>query len=332
MILHPGILALLVSSLLICLMTLYAAVYGIQILRRWDIKSGSELQLTLERQTYLVSTILSYALVFQILSLFLFIHTADSLHGLFTGAMCAAGTLNVNSAGYPTLVLKVVTCIVAGVWLILNHADTRGYDYPLIKVKYFLLQILAALLLLETLSQFGFFSRLRGDVITSCCGRLFSVERPGIAGDIAGLPPGIMEPVFFAGMAVTVICGVFFCLKGRGGYLFSAASSLTFMIAAASLVSFICLYFYELPTHHCPFCILQKEYGHVGYVLYAALLGGGVAGLGTGVLMPFRNRGSMARVIPPLQRRLTAVTLLLYLVFTLIVSYRMLFSPFRLGR
>ena len=38
----------------------------------------------------------------------------------------------------------------------------------------------------------------------------------------------------------------------------------------------------------------------------------------------------MARVIPPLQRRLTAATLLLYLVFTLIVSYRMLATPFRL--
>jgi hypothetical protein len=328
---HPAIIALLLSSLTISGMMLYAGWYGMQILEKWDLSSGSELQLSLERRTYLISTILSYTLVFQILSLFLFISTADNLHGLFTGAMCAAGTLNVNSEGYPTLILKIINCILAGVWLIINYADTRGYDYPLIKVKYTLLNILAALVLLETLSQFEFFSLLRGDVITSCCGSLFSTEKPGFAGDIAGLPPGIMEPAFFAGMAATVMCGLVFYLKGRGGYLFSAVSSLTFLSAAASLVSFICLYFYELPTHHCPFCILQKDYGHIGYVLYAALLGGGVAGLGTGVLMPFRNRGSMVRIIPQLQRRLTVVTLVLYLVFTLLAAYRMLFSPFRLG-
>jgi hypothetical protein len=97
------------------------------------------------------------------------------------------------------------------------------------------------------------------------------------------------------------------------------------------MISFICLYIYELPTHHCPFCILQKEYGYVGYVLYIALFGGGVAGMGAGALMPFRSRGSIARIVPALQRRLAAVTLVLYLLFTLVVTYRILFSPLRLA-
>ena len=328
---HPAIIALLVSSLIISGMLLYAGWYGTRIIEKWDLSSGSELQLMLERQTYLISTILNYTFVFQILSLFLFIYTADNLHGLFTGAMCAAGTLNVNSEGYPTLILKIVTCILAGVWLIINYADNRGYDYPLIKVKYTLLQILAALVLIETSIQFVFFSQLRGDVITSCCGRLFSVERPGITGDIAALPPGIMEPAFFASMAVTGMCGLIFYLKGRGGYLFSAMSSLAFIIAVVSLISFICLYFYELPSHHCPFCIFQKDYGYIGYALYLTLLGGGVAGLGTGALMPFRTRGSMSLVIPHLQRRLAATAVVFYLAFTLMVTCRVIFSSFRLN-
>ena len=328
---HPAILALLTSSFIISLMMLYAGWNGIQILEKWDLNSGSELQLILERRTYLISTILSYALVFQILSLFLYIYTADEIHGLFTGAMCAAGTLNVNSDGYPTLILKIVNCILAGVWLIVNYADTRGYDYPLIKVKYTLLTILAPLVLLETLSQYGFFSQLRGDVITSCCGSLFSVEKPGMAGDIAGLPAGIMEPLFFAAMAATTVCGIIFYRKGRGGYIFSALSSVTFAIAASSLISFICLFFYELPTHHCPFCILQKEYDYVGYLLYITLLGGGVTGLGTGMLYSVRKRSSMVRVIPALLRRLTAATLIFYLLFTFVVVFRMLTTSFRLG-
>jgi len=61
----PGIIALFISSLLISGMMLYASVAGALILRYWDINSGSETQLWLERKTYLISTIVGYALVFQ---------------------------------------------------------------------------------------------------------------------------------------------------------------------------------------------------------------------------------------------------------------------------
>lgn len=331
MIIHPAVLALLIGSSLTSFMLFYAVWYGIRILAKWDIKSGSELQLSLERRTYLISTILSYTLAFQILSLFLFIYTADHLHTLFTGAMCAAGVLNVNAFGYPLLLLKIADFLLAGIWLIINHADTRGYDYPLIKVKYSLLVVIAPLVLLETFFQFAYFLGLHADVITSCCGSLFSLDKPGIAGDLASLPAAPMEAAFYAGMAATAISGLYFYCKGKGGYVFSGFSFLTFLIAAASLVSFICLYFYELPTHHCPFCILQSEYGYAGYALYFTLLGGGVAGMGTGLLIPLADCGSMTGVIPALQRRLTAANLFLYLLFTLIVSYRMAFSSFMLG-
>jgi uncharacterized membrane-anchored protein YitT (DUF2179 family) len=330
-ILHPAVLALLVASLLTGFMMIYAGWYGARILLQWDLHSGSERQLALERRTYLVSTLLVYAFALQVLSLFLYIFTADRLHGLFTGAMCAAGTLNVSGYGYPVLALKIVTFLLAGLWLVVNHADTRGYDYPLVRAKYALLMVIAPLVLAEGYLQYRYFAGLRADVITSCCGSLFGRGGPGIGGDLAALPAGSMRGAFYGGMAATTVFGAFFLRKGKGGYLYSALAGITFAVAVASLVSFICLYYYEIPTHHCPFCILQKEYGHIGYVLYLALFGGGVAGMGTGVLMPFRHRGSMAQIVPRLQRRLTATTLVLYLAFTVIVSWRMLFSPFRLG-
>ncbi|TFH31159.1 MAG: hypothetical protein E4G97_04665, partial [Deltaproteobacteria bacterium] len=263
MTLHPAVLALLVASLLIGGMVLYAGGYGAKILLRWDIGSGSERQLELERRTYLISTLLSVAFALQILSLFLFVFTADRLHGMFSGAMCAAGTLNVNGFGYPVLVLKIVTFLLAGLWLVVNHADTRGYDYPLIKPKYALLLLLGPLVLVEGYLQYRYFAGLHPEVITSCCGSLFGQGQKGIAGDLAALPAGPMEGAFFGGMAATMACGIRFRRTGRGGYLFSIASSATFAVALASMLSFICLYIYELPTHHCPFCILQKEYGYV---------------------------------------------------------------------
>lgn len=330
MIQHPAILALTVASMLTALMLIYAGWYGTRILERWDLHSGSELQLDLERRTYLISVILSYTLLFQIASLFLYIFTADNLHSQFTGAMCAAGTLAVNSYGYPVLILKIVNCLLAGVWMIVNHVDTRGYDYPLIKTKYGLLNILVPLVLLEVIFQFAYFYNLKADVITSCCGSLFSTDKHGIAGEVAGLPHGPMQWAFFGFMAATVASGSVFYVWRKGSYLFATLSSLTFVVSAASLVSFICLYFYELPSHHCPFCILQKEYGYIGYALYATLLGGAVCGLGVGALAPYSTVESLSRVIPQVQRRLATMTLALYLLFTLIVSWRMISTPFHL--
>lgn len=330
MIQHPAILSLTVVSLLSVFLLLYAGWYGTRIIETWDLSSGSENQLELEQRTYLISTILCYVLLFQILSLFLYVFTADNLHSQFTGAMCAAGSLGVNGYGYPVFILKIINCLLAGVWLIINHVDTRGYDYPLIQPKYRLLNILVPLVALEAVLQFTYFFNLKADVITSCCGSLFSANSHSLAGSIAGLPNKPMMVVFWVSLGIVMVSGGFFYLKNRGGYLFSTACFLFFVTASAALVSFICLYFYELPTHHCPFCILQKEYGYIGYALYATLLGGGITGLGIGALDPFSNHSSLSKIIPQIQRRLAIMTLALYLLFTLIVSWRMLTTPFRL--
>ena len=327
MILHPAILALSIGSFLTALILLYALLFSVRILTRWDIGSGSESQLALERQTYLVAMTLTYAFIIQILSLFLYIYTADSLHGLFTGAMCAAGSFNVSSYGYPVLFLKLGNLMFAGVWLILNHADTKGYDYPLIRVKYAMLLFLVPGVLVESALQFLYFNGLNADVITSCCGSLFGRERNGIAADLAGLPVKPTMVAFYGAVSATVVTGLTFFLRRRGGYLFALSSILTSLVALASLSSFICLYFYNLPTHHCPFCLLQREYGYVGYLLYAAILGGGMGGMGVGALMPFKGRGSMAHVIPCLQRRLAVASFFLFVLFTLLISWKIVVSP-----
>jgi putative Ca2+/H+ antiporter (TMEM165/GDT1 family) len=325
---HPAILALHVSSILILLMILYSTRYGIQILRKWDIKSGSELQLSLERKTYLISTLLAYAFGFQLFSLFLFIFTADDIHVLFVGAMCAAGSLYVNGYGYPALLLKILNFLLAGVWLIMNDADNRAIDYPLIKNKYLLLLIIAPFLITEMVMQWNYFLRLNPDVITSCCGTLFSADAGRIASEIASLPSRPMKVAFYFTMALTVALGFYFRLKGRGGYFFSALSIAAFILSILSILSFISLYYYELPTHHCPFCILQKEYGYIGYPLYFTLLGAAITGMGVGGLMPFRKIGSLSEMLPSLQKRLALISSILFIIFAVMVTLRVVFSDF----
>ena len=330
MILHPAVIALLMGSLLVALMILYSAFWSYKIIDGWDLQSGSEGQLALEKKTYLVSTLMTYAFGFQILSFFLFVYLTDDLHRLFVGAMCAAGTLNVNENGYPAVVLKVLNCLLAGVWLVLNHTDNQASDYPLIRKKYALLLAIVPFLLAETEQQWSYFLNLKANVITSCCGSLFSTEEEGVAAGLAALPVIPMQVAFFGIMALILASGVWFLLKGRGGKLFAVVGTLTFPVSIAALISFISLYFYELPTHHCPFCILQREYQYVGYLIYTTLLGGGIASAGMWALMPFRPVPSLQEALPLIQRSLAATALVLYSVFTVVVICRIVFSDFTL--
>ena len=329
MILHPAIIALLVASALISLMALLSSWHGLRILRSWDLSSGSALQLDLERRTYLISTVLAYVLGFQLASLFLFIYMGDALAGLFTGAMCAAGTLNVNGFGYPVLLLKVLNFLLAGLWLVLNHADNQAEDYPLIRKKYGLLLVLAPLVLLEAVLQAWYFAGLNPEVITSCCGSLFGTSSAGTGGSLASLPVVPTEVALALLLFLTVASEARFVLKGTGGAGVAVLASATFLIGIASLISFIGPYVYELPTHRCPFCMLQKEYGYIGYVLYGTLMGGALFGMAVGLLQPFRKVPSLRTTVPALQKRSAMLSAVLFLLLALVTIGVVLFSNLR---
>lgn len=330
MIFHPGILALLLGSALSCLALLVAGHSALAIVRGFDIRSGSERQLALERRTYLVSTVVTCAFGFQLLSFFLFLFTADLLHPLFPGAMCAAGVLNGNRFGYPALLLKGVTFLLAGTWLILNAADNRGYDYPLLRKKYLFLLAILPFVLAEAAVQALFFLGLDPGVITSCCGALFSPERSGVPSWLGGAPPLASLAGFYLGVAACLGAGLYFRKHGRGGYLFSLASLASFFLSAVALASVISLYVYEMPSHRCPFCLLHGEYGYVGYLLYLGLLGGGVAGAGVGLLTPFRNVGSLRESLPSMQGALVRATMIQYSLFAAISTFEILRSGLRM--
>ncbi len=326
MILHPSVLALVAGSLLVSFMVLYSAWPALQVLRKWDIQSGSEQQLNLERKTYLISTLLAFVFGFELLSFFLFIFTADQIHSFFVGAMCAAGSLYANPFGYPALLIKMVNFLLAGVWLVLNHVDNRGYDYPLIKKKYLFFLLFAPLILGEAVLQAGYFLRLKPDLITSCCGTLFSRETSSLPAELVSPPRIPAMAAFYVAIALAVGSGLFTYVKGKGGYLFSGFSGLAFIVSLIAILSFISLYIYELPTHHCPFCILQKEYGYIGYPLYMTLFGATILGLGVGILVPFRNVKSLSRVLPAVQRRLALTSSMLFLIFGGLVTVLILLS------
>ena len=70
MILNPAVITLILVSLLTAAFAVYASTVGYRILRDWDIASGSEGQLALERETYLVSSVLTHLFAVGLFSMF----------------------------------------------------------------------------------------------------------------------------------------------------------------------------------------------------------------------------------------------------------------------
>jgi hypothetical protein len=315
---------------LVSVFTTYASFVGIRIINGWDITSGNEKQLILERKTYLISTILNYVVVCQLFSLFLFICTADHIHSLFVGAMCAAGTLHANNGGYLSLVLKIVSFMLCGVWMIINHVDNKTVDYPLIKFKYKFLLLITTIIIVEAAFQLKYFLGLDQEIITSCCGTLFSEDADSVAGEIAHLPSFGTKIAFYAGVSLTLGVGIHVYVTGKGARLFSCFSTGLFFLSLTAVISFISLYFYELPTHHCPFCILHKEYHYIGYLMYLSLFGAGIAGGGLGVIDRFRDVVSLKKTVPLVVKRLCFTSIVGYAVFAIISMYPIIFSDFKL--
>ncbi|MEN8190074.1 MAG: hypothetical protein ABFS19_09530 [Thermodesulfobacteriota bacterium] len=328
MIFHPAVLSLLVGSFFVSAMVLLCSLLGIKIITRWDIESSSAEQLELERKTYLISTLMNYVLGFEVLSVFLFIYTVDDIHTIFTGAMCATGSLNANPIGWYLLYTKIAVFFLAATWIAINYVDQRAEDYPLVRFKYKMVLVLAPLLLLDAALTYSYFVDLKPNVITSCCGALFSDSSIGVAASLSSLPVVEMMVAFYVTVIVFLGNGVG-CLIFRKrflSYLLMATSMLFFVVSIASIISFISLYFYEMPTHHCPFDILQKGYNFIGYPIYICLFGGTFLGFIGGASVLVEKKESLRFIVAEVQKKWITTALVLVILFTLICTWGVVFS------
>ncbi len=323
MLFQPAIIALLMAAGLAVLMLGLATPFAVQVIRHWNMASGSEYQLALERRTYLFSTLLSFVLVAQLGALLLFVFNADRLSVMFVGAMCAVGTLNVNEWGFPSLIVQIVVFFLAAMWLAINHVDTLARDYPLVRIKYALLIVLLPVLVAAFWLQFQYFSSLKANVITSCCGSMFSNEAKSLASEVSGMEAKPALWLFYVGMLLATALSLLHWRRPTplGGGLLAVLSGGAFVVALTGVLSFISLYIYEHPHHHCPFCILKPEYDYRGYALYIPLFVAVAAGLGAGAMQPFARIASLRDVIPAVSSRLAGLAAAGFVVFTIVASW-----------
>lgn len=329
MILHPGILALSLGSLLTLLLTLIACRLALRMLFYWDPSSSSEEQLQLERQGELFSVLIRCALAFETVALILFLFTVDDLHPLFTGAMCATGVLNLDPAGWWTLAGRMVVCFGASFWLVLDGLDRRSEDAPLTRAKAILLLLLTPVLVATFVLQSRFFLGLQPEVITSCCGALFD-RGTGLAAELAALPVRPAMLAFYGIISLYAVTAAA-CLRwpGRGLRVGLALLAMLLLpVGLAGIIAFVSLYIYQLPTHHCPFDLLQGHYGFVGYPLYAGLFMAVLFGVLPGAGRLLRKGSRSEAMVERVEKRWLWLALGGLLLFVVLASWPVVFGPF----
>lgn len=330
MILHPGILTLLLGGVISVVMLSGGALLGIRIARRWNPLGAEAEQLALERQGWLVATLVFWAIVFESFSLLLFLFTVDVIHPLFVGAMCATGSLNANPVGWHLLWIKLALFLLGSFWIVIHYIDRQLPEAPLTRFKFIVLVVLLPLVGADLVITWVYFSGLDPEIITSCCGALFSSGGKGVASGLAALP---LRPMIIAFYAASLLFGLMLLLCRRFPWrwwrAFLALSAGLFgVVSLASVVSFISVYYYRLPTHHCPFDLLQGHYYFIGYPLYICLFGALLCGLVPQLLVFLQSWNIPPQHLAQQERRWLNAGLLFLFGLLVLVSWPLVFGHF----
>jgi len=327
MFLNSWSIALCLISLVVVFLLLLAARTAVRVLRYWDLASDSNLQISLENETWLASTMVKYALAFQIFSLFLFAMAADAFSDVVAGAMCATGSLTVNDYGMPALYIKMLGLFIYGFWLVIHNLDVSSESYPLLKLKFVYLVLLLPWVVVDIGMQTLYIANLKPDIITSCCAVVFG-EGGGKGMNLLGpFSKGIGLPLFYGTALLLFICGIVLRRRWRPwlANCYGLVWALFLPFSLLVITSIISSYIYAMPYHRCPFCILKPEYHYIGFFIYGTLFPGSFFAVSAALVGFFRKRPDLGEFVTKFQRVAVLISLGMLLAFICFSSYDYLY-------
>lgn len=278
MLLLPEALTILVLDVLFFIFGVIAFYLSFNIYRFWDINQTTPLQYSLEKRLYLSNTIIKFIFSIKLPLFLFFIFTLDKISNVIKGAMCAAGVVDATEYGVYLLALKIINIYLFAFWLKLNFLDMHHQDLPYTKRKSLLFIYIFLLLVVEIVLDFLLFDAINIDKIVSCCGNIYSSSASSLISSAFKIEPFYLYAMFY-GFYILMI--LFYILKNREFY-----ATINFLFIPISLVAIITIfspYVYELPTHHCPFCLMQSDYYFIGYFIYTF----GFLGTSYGLMVAF---------------------------------------------
>jgi len=279
LILAPEILTLFLLNALFLLFGTLAFVVSIKIALKYDANATTQRQYRLEKQSYLAATIIKYIFIIKIPLFLLFVFALENLSLILPGAMCSAGVINATEYGTYLLVLKLINLYLFAYWILLDTEDFKREEAPYAKLKFELFIPLYIFFVVEILLESLMFFSIDIKDVVDCCGVIFSTSDGSYMASLIGAPKELHILLFYTLYSIMFVA---YLTRLRG--LFSIANILFIFVALISLIGFFGLYIYEMPTHHCPFCILSYDYNYIGYLLYALLFVGTFCGTVLGLI------------------------------------------------
>lgn len=250
------------ALLLLLSFTLLQTLY---ILRFYRVSSVSELQYRVEKKSYLITTVISVALIVKIALVAFFTYSLNELSLIVPGAMCGAGVLSSNEYGEIALSLKLLVLLLSSLWIMLHRADLYTTDSKYFKKKMWFFVAIYILVLVEFIVSIAFYSSIETLNPVMCCSAIYT-ESSGQNPIPFNMPKLELISLFY-----TLYIAVLVSAYRENKKLLLLFSVLFLYIAYYAAVYFFSAYIYEIPTHKCPFCMLQKEYYYVGYLIYSTL-------------------------------------------------------------
>ncbi len=277
------IIFLFVQIILFILLTI-AFYFSLSIIKNWDFNKTTNKQYKLEKTSYLVILIISFTLIVKIVLFPYFAYSLDNLSNIVPGAMCAAGIVGANEFGQINLALKILILFFIGVWLIINSLDLKEKTYPYTKKKYFLYIFIFILSIIELFLDFSFLDNISTKEPVMCCSVIFGVNNTGTKIPF-DLSISNLLIVFYLLYILTTILSL-----QKSSFLNLIINFMFLYIGYYAVTYFFSTYIYQLPTHQCPFCMLQKEYYFIGYFIWGTLFLGTFFGVSSFILKTFIDK------------------------------------------
>lgn len=276
--LTPEVIAIFIINAIFLVFATVAFFLSFKIAKNWDMDKTTKEQYSLEKQSFLTATIIKYIFLVKLPLFLFFVFTLDKISNVLIGAMCAAGVVDATEYGIYLFILKILNLYLFGFWIVLNKADLSKENLPFTRLKFTLFTIFYFILVAEIAIETIMFTSIDPSVMVSCCGTLYSSTSASYISSLFEVS-NTVHVLSFCFTYLTLL--VAFYLKNR--LMYAISSAIFIVISIVSLIAFFGTYIYELPTHHCPFCFLQKDYYYVGYLLYSTLF----AGTFFGILLAF---------------------------------------------
>jgi len=249
---------LLISAISL-LLGMAAAVNAHKVHKHWDSDLRPEERYELEKQVYLVITLMGLGLFLRLFLVPLWFITLSRLMSTIPGAMCLTGVHMASPIlGFSATALKFILPLVYGYWLMLNYFDRRVETHPFMLSKLAALVPILGLMAIESFIDNRFLIRFEPEP-TACCTSIFDVSRPGISALSTWDTWGFVVGFYFCLLVLILI----FIQRRENNkpiryviWFLATCTPVSFILALHTKISPL---FLQAPYHHCIFCLWQRS-------------------------------------------------------------------------